>query len=228
MKALLSFVLAGTLLFGTAQPCLFSDESHRIYACGKSDGRELALTFDDGPHPEYTPRILDLLKEAGVKATFFVIGENVERYPDLVERMKREGHTVGNHTYGHRRVECQTEEDFYGDVLKNKRLLESLSVKDRLFRPPGGVCDGKVLALAEKMDYDVILWTVDTNDWRAPAQEQIVESVLSSVKGGDIILMHDYVSGKSNTPEALAILRPLLAEQGYTFVTVDKLLFEDP
>jgi peptidoglycan/xylan/chitin deacetylase (PgdA/CDA1 family) len=173
-------LLALVSLTFPCRECLSGDESHRVYACGKSDGNELALTFDDGPHPEYTPQILDILKNNGVKATFFVIGKNAELYPELVERMVREGHTVGNHTYTHRPIHEQKEEGFYRDVLKNRSLLLGFSVKDGLFRPPGGVCDEKVLALGKKLDYDVILWTVDTEDWKAPATERIVNAVLQN------------------------------------------------
>jgi peptidoglycan/xylan/chitin deacetylase (PgdA/CDA1 family) len=227
LKGLLSILLALVSLTFPCRECLSGDESHRVYACGKSDGNELALTFDDGPHPEYTPQILDILKNNGVKATFFVIGKNAELYPELVERMVREGHTVGNHTYAHRPIHEQKEEGFYRDVLKNRSLLSGFSVKDGLFRPPGGVCDEKVLALGKKLDYDVILWTVDTEDWKAPATERIVNAVLQNVKGGDIILMHDYVAGQSNTPAALEELLPALLEKGYTFLTVDQLLLKD-
>ena len=97
-------------------------------------------------------------------------------------------------------------------------------MSDGLFRPPGGAYDERVLTLAQQMDFDIILWTVDTKDWQRPPKEQIVKTVLEEVDSGDIILMHDYVWGKSNTPEALQILIPRLKEQGYTFLTVDELI----
>lgn len=229
MKSALALVLLFRMLSSflnasACSECYFNDEAHRVYACGKNAGNEIALTFDDGPHPEYTLQILDILKEEGVRATFFVIGENVGQHPEILSRIISEGHAVGNHTYAHHRPICQTKDDLYRDLEKNRRLLQSFSVEDRLFRPPGGEYDEKVLSLAAQMDFDIILWTVDTVDWRAPAPEEIVNRVLSNVKSGDIILMHDYVWGKSSTPEALRILLPILKEQGYTFLTVDELI----
>ena len=229
MKTVLSFLLAFKILCSlpagaTYEGCYFNDEAHRVYACGKSSDNEIALTFDDGPHPDYTPQILDILKEEGIKATFFVIGENVSLYPEIFLRIVEEGHLVGNHTYSHDRGLCLSKEALYKDVLKNRRLLSSFAVSDGLFRPPGGAYDERVLTLAQQMDFDIILWTVDTKDWQRPPKEQIVKTVLEEVDSGDIILMHDYVWGKSNTPGALQILIPRLKEQGYTFLTVDELI----
>lgn len=228
MKNLMTLFLAVSIFLPPLKSreslCFLNDEQHRIYACGEGESFEVALTFDDGPHPVYTPLILDILKEAGVKATFFVIGENVRQYPDLVKRMIAEGHTVGNHTYSHGRVSTQEEGCFKEDVAQNSALLRALCVKERFFRPPGGECDQKVWRMAEEMDYDIILWTVDTEDWKAPSSEQIVSSVLQRVKGGDIVLFHDYVAGKSNTPDALSKLLKTLPKEGYTFVTVEKLI----
>ncbi|MBQ8399122.1 MAG: polysaccharide deacetylase family protein [Clostridia bacterium] len=229
MSGFFALLLSGALLlFGSAQPpgrsCYFNDEEHRVFAgAPKSDG-QISLTFDDGPHEEYTEEILDILKEYHVKATFFIIGENAQRHPQIVQRIKREGHCIGNHTYSHDHIARQSKETFLQDVRKNQQLLEHYTAECTLFRPPEGVCDEKVLSVSNDFDYDIILWTVDTGDWRAPAKEQIVQTVLDHVKSGDIILMHDYVAGKSHTPDALRVLLPQLLEQGYTFVTVKDLI----
>ncbi|MBP3322496.1 MAG: polysaccharide deacetylase family protein [Clostridia bacterium] len=227
MKSFFALTLAFCALFcgKSSERTVFSnDESKRVYACGRTDGQSIALTFDDGPHGEYTEQILDILAEYGVKATFFVIGENAQLYPELILRMKEEGHAVGNHTYCHRLSCRQSAEEFLGELKRTQSILKDLGVKDPLFRPPGGEYDDKVLSAAQSLDYDIILWTVDTRDWRCPSTEQITKGVLDSVKSGDIVLMHDYVWGESNTPEALRQIIPALLKEGYSFKRVDELI----
>lgn len=227
MKSFFALTLAFCTFFcgkTSARTVFSNDESKRVYACGRTDGQSIALTFDDGPHGEYTEQILDILAEYGVKATFFVIGENAERYPELIRRMKKEGHAVGNHTYRHR-ISCKKSgQDVLRELERTRDLLRELGVEDPLFRPPGGAYDDHLLSCARALDYNVILWTVDPKDWCHPPAEQITKGVLDTVKSGDIVLMHDYVWGESHTPEALRQIIPALLKEGYSFKRVDELI----
>lgn len=217
----LSFGLSG---FSEDRSCYFNDEENHVYASGPAESRKIALTFDDGPHPCYTDEILDILKEYKVKATFFVIGQNAEYYPEPFQRTVAEGHSVGSHTFSHRHLKNLNEEQLRKEFAQNRQTLEKFGVCPVLFRPPEGVCDRKVLKVAHENGCDIILWSVDTGDWRCPALESILSNVRRNVKGGEIILMHDYVSGNSQTPAALRILLPELLKKGYVFVTVEELI----
>lgn len=189
-----------------------------------NDTFKIALTFDDGPHPTYTPQILDILAEYGIKATFFVIGDNVLAYPELLEREMDEGHEIGNHTQSHP-IHIKNEKTLEEEVLSCESVIdEVLDSQPCLFRPPGGMINETVMNVARKYCYDVVLWSIDTRDWAHTPSEKIVEVVLENIDGGDIILMHDYINKNSPTPQALKLLIPQLLAQGYQFVTVSELL----
>lgn len=231
MKRLFTLIITICLFLSFALPsfcdgglCYVNDEDHHVYASGNGGGRRIALTFDDGPHPEYTDKILDVLAKYGVKATFFVIGENAGYYPEPLARAVFEGHSIGSHTYSHRHIKSLSRAELGEEMKKNAEVLEKFGAKPKLFRPPEGVCDQKVIGLAEENGCDVILWTVDTEDWRSKPAKSIVDNVLSHVHGGEIILMHDYIVGQSHTAEALEVIIPRLLSNGYEFVTVEKLI----
>lgn len=191
---------------------------------GASEKR-IALTFDDGPHKKYTEEILDILDKYHIKATFFVVGVCAEKYPEIVAREIASGHEIGNHTYSHAHLRNIKPSALTGEIEKAEQLiLERLNYKTTLFRPPEGVCNDTVRAVAKDMNYSLVLWTVDTLDWVPASCDSIVKAVLDKVDGGEIILMHDYVVGKSNTPDALRVIIPALLERGFTFVTVSELL----
>ena len=186
---------------------------------------KIALTFDDGPHPKNTPLILDILASYGIHATFFEIGQNTEYYPEVSKRVLEEGHEIGNHTFSHPRIN-KTEKSALSREMTNceQTFNRILNYRTNLFRPPEGVVDSDVKALAESMGYKLVLWSVDTRDWAGTSAESIVSGVLQSVSSGDIILMHDYTSKNCHTVEALKVLIPRLLEMGYTFVTVSELI----
>lgn len=190
-------------------------------------GNRVALTFDDGPHPEYTVEILDILAEYGVKATFFVIGKNAETYPGIVERIIAEGHEVGNHTWSHSAVAELTDGELADEITRTENYLRnSFGYVPVLFRPPGGGRYARAAEVAEKLGYDYVLWSwrTDSRDWSCPGSEVISNTVISNTSGGDIVLLHDYASPVSQTPEALRKIIPALLEKGYGFVTVSELL----
>ncbi len=193
---------------------------------GQNNDKNIALTFDDGPHALYTEEILDILAEYGVHATFFIIGENAELYPELLEREIAEGHEIGNHTQTHplRNLSREQMEKEISDC--EETIGEWIDQRTHLFRPPGGIVSQTVMTLAGNHSYRVILWSIDTRDWAHPPVDQITKTVLDQVGAGDIILMHDAIDAPSPTPEALRILIPALLDRGYHFVTVSELLAE--
>ena len=191
--------------------------------CVGNNEMKIALTFDDGPHRCYTPEILDVLDGYGIKATFFVIGENCRENLGIVRRELDSGHEIGNHTYSHPHLTNITAEKLFGEIVCTENILfEVGEYRPKLFRPPEGVYSLTVSGTLERLDYIPILWTVDTTDWKHPSAEKIAKTV--NVKPGSIILCHDYVSGKSNTAAAMRLFIPELLKQGYVFVTVSELL----
>ena len=158
------------------------------------------LTFDDGPDPKYTPQILDILKTAGVKATFFLVGSRAELYPDLVRRIVREGHEVGNHTYTHPNVGLIADSQVKVELNATQRLIEAICGRSTtLFRPPYNADSNpnkaeeiQPLLIAQDLGYWIALEDVDTEDWSRPGVAAILERVRNGrVEGGNIVLMHD-------------------------------------
>lgn len=195
-----------------------------IYHSVPNESNRIALTFDDGPHPSQTHRILDILEKYNVKATFFMIGVNVRNYPDAAREVIARGHEVGNHTYSHVCAKNLSEYGLAQELGKCEDALEDLcEYRPHLFRPPEGVLNAYVQHCSDKGDYSLILWSVDTCDWEIKNAEIIAERVLSRIQSGDIVLMHDYIAN-SKTPEALEILLPKLLALGYQPVTVSELL----
>lgn len=209
------------LIFLTMQP---ASAAEVVYSWRTND-KNIALTFDDGPHPVYTPEILDILEEYGVKATFFTIGQNVEWYNDVFQMEYAAGHEIGNHTYSHLNLRKLPYKAVCREIERAENLVyESVEYRTRLLRPPEGAFGNDLCKAAAELDYTVICWSVDTLDWAHTPSDKIAENVLSSVKGGDIILFHDYIASDSPTPEALRMIIPALLEEGYNFVTVSELL----
>lgn len=200
---------------GPAAPVSSGDEEaviHRGY---------VALTFDDGPDRECTEDLLDGLKNRGVKASFFLMGQNIEGNEDLVLRMKEEGHLVGNHSYSHllltkadSRAVCQA-------VDRTSRLIQEITGEEpQYIRPPYGEWNEE---LDCTLDLTPVFWTVDSLDWKLKDRAQIVDRVLKDVEDGDIILMHDIYP---QSVEAALEIVDRLSAGGYTFVTADELLID--
>ncbi|MGO4546477.1 polysaccharide deacetylase family protein [Paenibacillus sp. 2TAB23] len=190
--------------------------------------KKIALTFDDGPYPATTERILDLLKKYNAKATFFVLGNKVERYPETIKREIAEGHEVANHTFNHvyfeRSVSQATMKE---EILKTENALVSLTgKKSQLFRPPGGFYNERSIEMAKSLGYTTIMWSwhQDTNDWQSPGVNKIVNKVLNHARNGDIVLLHDYIPGSTQTVMALDKILDELTKRGYVFVTVTELM----
>lgn len=200
-------------------------ENQYVFKSNTNDQMKIALTFDDGPHPRKTEKILNILDKYNVKATFFVIGVNVQNYPNVLNKVIDKGHELGNHTFSHQILKSASVNKIKSEILNTEdALYDHYSVTTNLLRPPCGLYDSNLVDIAKEKGYKIVLWTVDTKDWAHESAGNIVKNVLANVKSGDIILFHDYVSGNEHTAEALDILIPKLQEMGYKFVTVSELL----
>lgn len=186
--------------------------------------KKIALTFDDGPHYKYTEQILDILKKYDVKATFFTVGTNAQRFPELIEREIAEGHEIANHTFSHKHMKELDQTELEQEILKCEAVINEHGEEfSKLFRPPEGILSEDNRKTVEKLGYTTVFWDIDTRDWAHTPVNDIVANVLKNSKNGSVILFHDFVSGKSPTPEAIEILIPKLKEMGFSFVTVSQI-----
>ncbi|HHT73527.1 MAG TPA: polysaccharide deacetylase family protein [Firmicutes bacterium] len=188
-------VLAVLTIWGVLTLYVYHGFGHQpdIYRRGRKDTNMVALTFDDGPSLEFTPAILDILKEYNVPAAFFMVGTHVEKYPEIARRIVEEGHEIGNHTHNHRNVPTLSAKDLqYELVQATAAIVEATGQYPQYVRPPRGMYDGRFRRLANLMGQEIILWTISSRDWRYGVSPQaIIRNVISRVKGGDIILFHD-------------------------------------
>lgn len=188
---------------------------------GDPSRKEVALTFDDGPHPAYTVRLLDLLQELHVKATFFVVGKKVDEAPSLLLRMVQDGHEVANHTYHHLNLDGASEDLVMAEIrLGAKAIHRACGVEPISFRPPGGHHNANVLLGAEKLNLRTFLWSDDPADFANPGADVIEKRLLGHVSNGALILLHD---GIEQTLDILPDLIARLRRDGYRFVTVTEL-----
>ena len=182
---------------------------------------KIALTFDDGPHPSSTPVLLDGLAGRNVKVTFFVIGENVVKYPKVVSREAEEGHIIGNHTYSHVDLTKMSQEMTECELGKTNTAIEEITgKKTEYMRPPYGAWKKE---MEENTGMIAVLWNVDPLDWNTDNETEIVNKVVMETEENDIILLHDcYLS---SVKAALRII-DIMQAKGYEFVTVDELLLD--
>ena len=196
-----------------------------VFKCSSNKYNKIALTFDDGPHPKQTKRILNMLDKYNVKATFFVVGVNIELYGDALVDVTNRGHEIGNHTNSHIVLKsldkAKIQEELDGC---SKKLFEKFGCTTNLIRPPCGLFDENLIEIAEEEEMKIILWNIDTCDWNHESPCKMVKNIVKNVKGGDIILFHDYISGKNGTVEVLDTIIPVLKSKGFEFVTVSELL----
>ncbi len=225
IKKIFSLIISLILSLCFCIPKIYAENTALIFSKSNIPTKKLALTFDDGPHPRYTNEILDILEEYNVKATFFVIGVNIENYPGIIENIYAKGHEIGNHTYSHSSKQQISEDELKNEIDRCQELISSkIGIRTGLFRPPRGKLNKAVENFAAYNNYTVILWSIDTMDWAHRSPENIMKNIENTVKGGDIILMHDYISGKNTTIDALRLLIPRLQSLGYEFVTVSELI----
>ncbi len=186
--------------------------------------RLIALTFDDGPYPIYTPMLLDVLQDLHVPATFFLIGRDARQWPELTRRIEAEGMEIGDHTYTHPNLDQETGDEVRKEILEGRDALWQLSHDTSvrvLMRPPHGRYTERTLHIAQELGYSVVLWTDDGGDWRTLTVEALQRHLLAHATAPEIVLLH---SGKLATIEALPYVVERFKKAGYRFVTVGELL----
>ncbi|MCI8836483.1 MAG: polysaccharide deacetylase family protein [Hungatella sp.] len=198
-----------------------ASEGNMVRPGEQKEEKYIALTFDDGPHRLYTPRLLDGLKKRGVHATFFLIGQNIEGNEDIIRRMKEEGHLIGNHSQNHMQLTTEQTEEACDQINWTNEKIRSITGQMPVYvRPPFGSWSDDLESI---VPMKVVLWSVDPLDWKTQNKDRIVRHIVSHAEDGGIILLHD-VYGTS-VEAALEVIDTLSAE-GYNFVTVDELLID--
>ena len=193
-----------------------------------SQHREVALTFDDGPGP-YTPEVLSILEQQNVPATFFEVGVLEQYFHASTSEIVTRRYAVGDHTFSHAPMSRLSRADQRAQLLQDALLLQRYGAAfPRLFRPPYGLWNSVTLALLHKYRMLMVLWTVDTSDYRRPGTAEIVKSAVAGAKPGAIILMHDAGGNRAETAAALPKVISQLRARGYRFVTVPRLLLDNP
>lgn len=195
---------------GTAEPAA---------AIVNENGPVIALTFDDGPYPKVTGHILDVLEKNGVCATFFVLGSRIEGHEDMLTRMDELGCEIGNHSFSHADLTRLSKADCQRELSDTDAEIRRVTGHEAsVVRPPYGYYNKTVMSAAER---PLILWTVDTNDWRGKAPGEIADYDIQQAKEGSVILMHDQ---QTQTADAMEMIIPTLIEEGFRFVTVSELI----
>lgn len=199
---------------------IYGYNSTRLIWSQARSRQKVALTFDDGPNRS-TEDVLRILDRYRIRATFFLIGSQVNRHSDMVARMVRAGHEVGNHTFAHSYTSETTVEEMERDIyLAEKAIVEASGRLPLYFRPPGGVVNDRVKKASGRMGYSIMLWDVDSRDWALRGESsRIVENVLQQVRPGSVILLHDL----PQTVEALPAIIEGLHNLGYTIVPASEL-----
>lgn len=193
--------------------------------------KALALTFDDGPDFRFTPKVLDVLKKYKIKATFFVVGMQIEKYPAVFRRMIQEGHAIGSHSYQHLKISELPPVEVKFQLDKNQEVIQKNGREFHYYyRPPYSALDPASIDLISKKGYKIILWTIDSLDWRGLKKDQVIGNVVPKLKNGYIILQHcgsqSNVEDLTGTVEALPEIIRIGLNKGYRFVTIPELLNE--
>lgn len=199
-----------------------------VYYNGPKNVKEVALTFDDGPDNIFTPKILDILKENNIKATFFIVGIRAQANPEMVKRILNEGHSIGNHSWDHPDLDKLSSDKIKSEIKKTDDLLSSIiGYHPSIVRPPYGAADKNVIQEIGFMGFKIIDWSVDTRDWAGTPVPTIMSYVKQELRPGGIILQH-CAGGKKenlyNTVTALPQIIAYLRSGGYSFVRVPELL----
>ena len=203
-------------------------ENVSVISSGTVHDKWIALTFDDGPYPPYTDRLLDVLKAKRIHATFFLVAEQAQQYPELVRRMKAEGHTVGLHAFRHRDFLKLTEEEKRKDLEQGKKLLRDITGKNPVYwRPPHGFRDFSVMETAAAQNLTVVNWSVIPRDWTGIDSQEIFRRVMDKAEDGSMVLLHDgdspgYKASRQATVDAVTPLIDSLWEKGYHLVSLEE------
>jgi len=199
--------------------------SRMIFRCGDRKEKNIALTFDDGPDPEYTIPILKILRKHNVKATFFITGKKAQEYPEIVRKLIYNGQELGNHSYSHRSLILKTMNYVKSEIEKTDEILKSFGIQGEiLFRPPYGRIDAISIMVFWKLQKKIVLWDNSPKDFKYTSSEDIAKKVLKKMKPGSIIVLHDGGGDRSNTVKAVEILIPELLKRGYFIKKVSELI----
>lgn len=200
-----------------------TNEARHSYSSVHVAGPYIAVTFDDGPSPVLTPKLLDMLKARGIKATFFLIGQNAKAHPEIVKRIVAEGHEVGNHSWSHPALNKCSPDKFRHELQDTSDAIEAASgVRPKLLRPPYGATNSNLdRRIDDEFKMKVILWSIDPMDWKYRNSERVANVILSQAKPGDITLSHDI---HATTVAAMPQVFDGLLAKGFKFVTVSELI----
>ena len=196
---------------------------------GPADVGAVALSFDDGPSPDTTPRTLDLLDELGMRATFFVLGTQAEAHPELVREIVRRGHGIGSHGFSHEHHLLRSPGWVRRDLARAVESLEGCGVRARWFRPPYGQLTARTVLEARRLGMEVVLWSAFGHEWAEPDAEAVMAHLAPRLEPGAIVVLHDTevdapAGTARRTHEALELLAPVLAEAGLAAVSLEELL----
>ena len=232
------FILLGpvVLFIAIGGFCVFFDQAilarrGTIYRV-KTDKKRVLLTFDDGPSPVWTPKILDELKKENINAVFFMIGHHVRKYPDIARRVADEGHTIGNHGYAHSVMFYYTPAEIEEEIKYTEHVIKEITGQTtKYFRPPKAWLRRKIKRKVKSMGYETVLWSLNSKDWVSFNHKLIVNYISKNIKNGDILLFHD--SGNVSTTEggnrrqtvkSISLLARTLREKGFEFVSIEELM----
>jgi len=194
----------------------------RVVRYGPVDRKRIALTFDDGPHPTVTPKVLEVLKEQQVKGTFFVLGDRIRQHPELLHMITDGGHEIGNHTYSHRLLTAMSTNLIEREVSETQELIRTAAgVETHMFRPPYGAYRASTKEILQRYGLNIVLWSVDPEDWKHTKDPQhIVDTITNRVQNGSIVVCHDiYKTTLGVLPDLITCLKNM----GYDMVTVNDL-----
>ncbi len=214
-------IVALIILLLTGSIIVSSKDDERSFPPPQRYPYQIALTFDDGPHPHFTESIISILRAEDVKATFFLVGTKMTEHPSLAARLAVEHHELAGHTFSHRNLSKLSREDIRRELQVTKQLIVDLARQDSMFfRPPGGQYDRDVLSVAEEMGLSMVLWTVFPKDHEEKSADKIVEKVLAQATDRGVVLLH---SGRPATLQALPKIIRELKRRGYRFSTISQL-----
>lgn len=223
-----SSVHSKTLTAGQSSLIFNNKYESTLIMKGPGTKREIALTFDDAPDDIFTPKILDILKEKKVKATFFLVGYRIEKYPDVAKRIVREGHAVGNHSFNHPNFLDIKDTDFQKQITRTDELIRGLTGSTpAIVRPPYGNISDKQMEWLAGSKRIVVAWDVDSLDWKGLNSEEVVTNILPKVSPGSIVLQHSGTGDGgdlSGTVHALPTVIDQLRREGFKLVTVQEML----
>lgn len=191
----------------------------------QTEEKVVVLTFDDGPHPKYTEPILNLLEQYDAKSTFFIVGQQAEKNPEIILRMYEDGHELANHTYSHPYTNSVS--DILEEIEQTNEVIFSITgFSPYLFRPVEGYYTDAMVDAVVKEGYKIVMWSwhQDTEDWKNPGVNSIVSKVLNGIQEGNVILFHDGGGNRQQTVKALEKILPELKKQGFKFITISQLL----